>query len=117
MVMAALLAISLPAAATAQRSNCNDNGRRDRRNNERNYNNAYYQERDRYDQTGYYDDRSAYQKHRKIYNYAITTGAGAIIGALIGGKKGALIGAGAGALGGFILTKKQKPKTTYYRRY
>ena len=51
-------------------------------------------------QTRYiYKKPSVYQKHRNLINIAIGTGAGAIIGALIGGKKGALIGTAAGAGG------------------
>ena len=117
-----MLTVLLSATATfAQRQNCDSNGRRDRSNNERSYNDAYYQERDSSNQSGYYDNntnynydnRTTYQKHRKKINYGVSVAAGTIIGALIGGKKGALIGAGAGVAAGAIITKKQKPRTYY----
>ena len=128
-LMAAILALVSATAAFAQTRNCDSNGRGNRNNSERSYNDAYYQEQQQsrdnqmgyYDQSGYYDNsnydtRSVYQRHRKVINYAISTGAGAIIGALIGGKRGALIGAAAGVAGGAIVSRKQRP-TTYYRRY
>jgi hypothetical protein len=143
LLMGGMLTVLLSATATfAQRQNCDSNGRRDRSYNERGYNNAsyqnqardgrrgrnndnrsysdaYYQEQNQsgyYDNGSYYgyDNRSTYQKHRKKINYGVSIGAGAIIGALIGGKKGALIGAGAGVAAGAIITKKTKPKTIYY---
>lgn len=48
----------------------------------------------------------------------ISTGGGALVGGLLGGRrssmlKGALVGAGAGALYTFVLKPKKK---TYYRR-
>jgi hypothetical protein len=63
-----------------------------------------------------YGQPNAYDRHRKALNLAIGTGAGALIGALLGGKKGALIGAGAGLAGGAIVTAKQSPRN-YYRYY
>ena len=59
---------------------------------------------------------NVYDRHRKAFNLAIGTGAGALLGALLGGKKGALIGAGAGLAGGAIVTAKQAPRN-YYRWY
>jgi len=69
-----------------------------------------------YDQNYGYKQPTVYDRHRKAINIGVATGAGAIIGAIIGGRKGALIGAGAGALGGVIVTKKQRPRN-YYRFY
>lgn len=115
--MTAMLAIAAPLAATAQTRSCNTNYRsRESR--------TYYNGRTAYND-GYYNNNgynngystgkpNVYQRHRKAMNIAIATGAGAIIGALIGGKKGALIGAGAGVAAGAIVTKKQAPKN-YYR--
>ncbi len=60
-----------------------------------------------------YQQPGFYTRHRKLINIAGSTGAGAIIGALIGGRKGALIGAGAGAGTGIIITKKQRPRIFY----
>ncbi len=59
-----------------------------------------------------------YKRHRNLINIAIGTGAGALLGGLIGGKKGALIGTAAGAGGSALYTYKLRPKrTTYFRRY
>lgn len=59
---------------------------------------------------------SFYRRHRNASNIAIGTGGGAILGALIGGKKGALIGAGAGAGGSALYTYKlNKKKRRYYK--
>ena len=72
-----------------------------------------------YRTTGYgYQRPSFYRRHRNLINLGISTGAGALIGALAGGRRGALIGtgvgAGAGALYTYVLNKK---KRRYYRRY
>ena len=64
-----------------------------------------------------YQRPSYYKRHRNIINMAIGTGAGALLGGLIGGKKGALIGLAAGAGGSALYTYKLKPKRTYYRNY
>jgi uncharacterized protein YcfJ len=62
-----------------------------------------------------------YRRHRKAVNIGASTVGGAIIGGLIGGRKGAAIGGLAGAGGGYIYTKKQRPKHHYtvrrVRRY
>jgi hypothetical protein len=47
---------------------------------------------------------------------AVGTGAGAVLGGLIGGKKGALIGAGAGLGGSALYTYKLRPKKRKYRK-
>ena len=75
----------------------------------------YYNQQQRYYGSNY-GQPNAYDRHRKAFNLAIGTGAGALIGALLGGKKGALIGAGAGLAGGAIVTAKQSPRN-YYRYY
>jgi outer membrane lipoprotein SlyB len=65
-----------------------------------------------------YKKPSFYRRHRNASNIAIGTGAGAIIGALAGGKKGALIGTAVGAGGSTLYTYKIKPKKRrYVRRY
>jgi uncharacterized protein YcfJ len=69
-----------------------------------------------------YRKPSLYRRHRNLFNIAIGTGAGAILGGLIGGKRGAGIGALAGAGGSALYTYKLRPKqrryySTYYRRY
>lgn len=63
---------------------------------------------------------SYYRRHRNRINMAIGTGGGAILGGLIGGKKGALIGAGAGAGSSALYTyvwNKKKRKYVKVRRY
>ena len=64
-----------------------------------------------------YKRPSFYKRHRNVINMAIGTGAGALLGGLIGGKRGALIGLAAGAGGSALYTYKIKPKRTYYRNY
>ncbi len=95
-VMFALAIPMIPVSVTAQESNYYNDG---------NYNQRYQNDRP-----------SVYSRHRKLVNISVATGAGAIIGALIGGRKGALIGAGAGLATGVIITKKQRPRN-YYRYY
>jgi osmotically inducible lipoprotein OsmB len=63
-----------------------------------------------------YRKPSIYKRHRNLINIGIGTGAGALIGALIGGKKGALIGGAAGAGGSALYTYKLNPKTRRYYR-
>jgi hypothetical protein len=67
----------------------------------------------------YYDyqrprGRSFWQKHRDKLTLAMGTGGGAIIGSLIGGKKGAAIGALSGAGGSALYTYKLRNR---HRRY
>jgi outer membrane lipoprotein SlyB len=59
---------------------------------------------------------SFYRRHRNRVNLAAGTVGGAILGGLIGGKKGALIGGAAGAGGSALYTYKIKPKKKKYVR-
>jgi len=59
---------------------------------------------------------SYYRRHRNRINMALGTGGGALLGGLIGGRKGALIGAGAGLGGSALYTYKLNPKTRKYRK-
>ena len=61
-----------------------------------------------------YKRPNVYRRHRNLINIAIGTGAGAIIGGLLGGKKWAAIGAAAGAGGAAVYTYKVKPKRDQY---
>jgi outer membrane lipoprotein SlyB len=63
-----------------------------------------------------YKKPSFYRRHRNASNIAIGTGAGALIGAIAGGKKGALIGTAVGAGGSALYTYKIKPKKRRYVR-
>lgn len=67
----------------------------------------------------YYDygqrsGRSFWQKHRDKLSVAIGTGAGALLGGLIGGKKGAGIGALAGGGGSALYTYKLRKRHRNY---
>jgi hypothetical protein len=58
-----------------------------------------------------------YHRHRNVMNMAIGTGAGLLLGGLIGGRRGAGIGALVGAGGSALYTYKIRPKNRYYYRY
>ncbi|HBB88112.1 MAG TPA: hypothetical protein DC047_10890 [Blastocatellia bacterium] len=67
----------------------------------------------------YYDyqrprGRSFWQKHRDKLTLAMGTGAGALLGGVIGGKKGAGIGALAGAGGSALYTYKLRNRNRRY---
>lgn len=72
-----------------------------------------------YQVRGYQAQRQSWwSRNRNTRNMIISTGGGALVGGLLGGRrssmlKGALVGAGAGALYTFVLKPKKK---TYYRR-
>jgi hypothetical protein len=59
---------------------------------------------------------SFYRRHRNRVNMAVGTGAGALLGGLIGGRKGALIGGATGLGGSALYTYKIKPKRKKYVR-
>ena len=66
---------------------------------------------------GYYVQQqrpSFYRRHRNVINMGIATGAGALLGGIIGGKRGAGIGALLGAGGGALYTYKIRPKRRRY---
>lgn len=67
----------------------------------------------------YYKRANFYRRHRKAINIGGGAAAGALVGGLIGGRKGVVIGGLAGAGGGAIFTHKQKPKhrSRVIRRY
>ncbi len=96
LMMMAMMAVMLPLAANAQTRNS------------RRYTNRTYTTRT-------YDRPNVYQRHRNLFNVGIGTGAGALLGALIGGKKGALLGTAIGAGGSALYTYKINPKDG--RRY
>lgn len=94
MAMLAMMAIALPATADAQT---------------RRY-------RARTNRTQVVNKPSFYRRHRNLINIGVGTGAGALLGALIGGKKGAAWGALAGGGGSALYTYKINPKKTRYYR-
>jgi cation transporter-like permease len=74
----------------------------------------YYGNRSR--TTHVYKKPSFYRRHRNLSNILIGTGAGAIIGGLIGGRRGVGLGALVGAGGGALYTYKLNPKRPRYNR-
>jgi outer membrane lipoprotein SlyB len=111
-MMIAMLAVMLPfSASTASAQSTRYNG------NNRNYNQRVYNQRV-YNQR-VYKKPSVYSKHRNLINIGIGTGAGAILGALFGGKKGAAVGALVGGGGAAVYSYGIKPKNKiyYHRRY
>jgi outer membrane lipoprotein SlyB len=68
----------------------------------------------RYQTVRLYKRPSFYRRHRNASNVAIGTGAGALIGAIAGGRKGALIGTAVGAGGSSLYTYKLKKKKRRY---
>ena len=59
---------------------------------------------------------SFYRRHRNRVNVGAGTVGGAILGGLIGGRRGALIGGAAGAGGSALYTYKIRPKKKKYVR-
>jgi hypothetical protein len=57
---------------------------------------------------------SFYRRHRNAINIGIATGAGALIGGLLGGRRGAGFGLLAGAGSGALYTYKLNPKRRRY---
>ena len=103
LVMTAVMAVAIPSLATSASAQT------------RNYSS-------RSNRTTVYKKPSFYRRHRNLSNIAIGTGAGALLGALLGGKKGALYGTAIGAGSSALYTYKLKPKrrqyqSQYYRRY
>jgi hypothetical protein len=61
--------------------------------------------------------RTFWQKHRDKLTLAATTGAGAGVGAIAGGKKGAAVGSLVGLGSGALYTYKIRKRHRHYRRY
>lgn len=57
---------------------------------------------------------SFYRRHRNLINIGIATGAGALVGGLIGGRRGAGLGLLGGAGAGALYTYKLNPKRRRY---
>lgn len=78
-------------------------------------------------QTRYYTTRTVvyghkrpswYRRHRNLANILIATGAGGVIGGLLGGRRGVAYGLLGGAGAGALYTYKLNPKRhRYYRNY
>ena len=61
-----------------------------------------------------YRNRSFWDRHRDKLTLAISTGSGAVIGALIGGKRGAAIGAASGLGASALYAYKIRNRTYRY---
>jgi len=59
--------------------------------------------------------RTFWKKHRDKLTVTGTTAAGAVVGGVVGGKKGALIGAGSGAGAGALYTYKIRKRHRHRR--
>ena len=101
-IMAAVLGVMIPALSMTTNAQT-----------------RYYSSRNRAVRT--YKKPSIYRRHRNLFNVAIGTGGGALLGGLLGGKRGAgygaLIGAGASALYTYkLVPKKRRYYSQYYNR-
>ena len=75
-----------------------------------------YRTTPRYRTAGYTAQRpSFYRRHRNLINIGVATGAGALIGGLLGGRRGVAYGLLGGAGAGALYTYKLNPKRRYYR--
>lgn len=109
-----MMVIALPFGADAQTRRCSCSNRRSSVS--RNYRSRSYRNRSvsrNYQTRGYtYQRPSFYRRHRNVINMGIATGGGALLGGLIGGRRGvglgALIGLGSGALYTYKLNKKKR---------
>ena len=69
-----------------------------------------------YSTAGYVAKRpSFYRRHRNLINIGVATGAGALVGGLLGGRRGVALGLLGGAGAGALYTYKLNPKRRYYR--
>jgi len=74
-----------------------------------------YRAAPRYRTAGYVAQQrpSFYRRHRNLINIGIATGAGALIGGLLGGRRGVAYGLLGGAGAGALYTYKLNPKRRY----
>ena len=116
-----LLALSVTAipvgAQTRYRRTTDDYRRYEQRVADSRYRNQVYRDRS-YRGNDYWNrDRSVWDQHRDKLTTAGGVGAGALLGALVGGKKGAIIGAIAGGGGAALYTYKLRNNRYRNRRY
>jgi hypothetical protein len=115
--LVALTLTAIPASAQTRTRLANRGVRYDRRFDQssvRRYDNQVYRNNNyRYDpryDSGYWDDRSTWERSRDKITTGIGAGAGAAVGAITRGKRGAIIGAiaggGAAALYTYVLRDK-----------
>jgi len=116
LMMFLVMAVGLPLSAGAVTADAQRSCRRHRTHHTRRYarSSRYYSTR------SYVAARrpSFYRRHRNLINIGIATGAGALIGGLIGGRRGVGLGLLGGAGAGALYTYKLNPKKRrYYRSY
>jgi len=117
-MMFLVIAVDLPLSvgATSAEAQCSCRRYRHRTHHTRRYarSTRYYSTR------SYVAERrpSFYRRHRNLINIGIATGAGALVGGLIGGRRGVGLGLLGGAGAGALYTYKLNPKKRrYYRSY
>jgi hypothetical protein len=106
-MMFLVLAVGLPLTATSADAQCRC----------RRYHRTHYTRH--YRTRSYVATRrpSFYRRHRNLINIGIATGAGALVGGLIGGRRGVGLGILGGAGAGALYTYKLNPKRRRYYRY
>jgi hypothetical protein len=122
LILFSMMSIALPIAADAQTRRCYCSTRRTvsrnyrtRNYRTRSYRNRSYVNRSYYTQGYTYQRPSFYRRHRNIINMGIATGGGALLGGLMGGRRGAGLGALIGFCSGALYTYKlNKKKRRYY---
>lgn len=102
-----VFAVTLPVSADAQ--SCKRKYRRSTAS--RNYRST-----PRYAVRGYtaYKRPSFYRRHRNLINMGVASGAGAVLGGLLGGRRGVAYGLLGGAGAGALYTYKLNPKRRRY---
>ena len=108
-VMLALFVFAVTLPLTAEAQSC-------RRKYRKSYASRTYRSTPRYAVNGYTAQRrpSFYRRHRNLINIGIATGAGALLGGLVGGRRGAGWGLLGGAGAGALYTYKINPKRRRY---
>lgn len=111
LMMFLVFAVGLPLSVSAH-GDC-------RRHYRRSYASRTYRRAPRYVPSYAVERRpSFYRRHRNLVNIGIATGAGALIGGLLGGRRGIAYGLLGGAGAGALYTYKLNPKKRrYYSNY
>ena len=113
-MMFMVFAVGLPLTVEAAGDSC----RRVRKRTyaARNYRRSTNRRAPRYYTQSYVENRrpSFYRRHRNAINIGIATGAGALIGGLLGGRRGVAYGLLGGAGAGALYTYKLNPKKRRY---
>jgi hypothetical protein len=112
LMMFLVFAIGLPLTAEASSCTC----RRYYRHRRSHVSRVYRYRTTRYRTASYVAERrpSFYRRHRNMVNIGIATGAGALIGGLLGGRRGVGYGILGGAGAGALYTYKLNPKRRRY---